>query len=61
MGPLLRLSIFLSQLVRNPPGRRKAAVMLVALLLAIGIVVVEKMGAWPESWKVDRAPVMRMR
>jgi hypothetical protein len=61
MGPLLHLSIFISRIWRNPPGRRKATVMLVALLLAIGLVVVEKMGAWPESWKVDQAPVMRMR
>ena len=60
MGPLLRLTIMMSRLLRNPPGRRKATVMLVALALAIGLVVVEKMGAWPESWKVDRAPVMRM-
>lgn len=37
MDPIARLSIRLLQLFRNPPGRRKALVMLVALVLALVI------------------------
>jgi hypothetical protein len=61
MGPLLHLSIFVSRIWRNPPSRRTAMVMLVALLLSVGLVVVEKLGGWPEAWKVDQGPVLRMR
>lgn len=60
MGPLLRLSVFLTQLLRSPPGRRKAIVMLIALAVALGVGIAEKYGVWPETWQVDRTPILRV-
>ncbi|KAA2212248.1 hypothetical protein F0Q34_15565 [Pseudoroseomonas oryzae] len=60
MGPLLRLSIFLSRLVRNPPPRRVALVMLTALVLAVGLVVVERTIGWPEALRADKVPMRRL-
>lgn len=37
MDPVARLALQLATLFRNPPGRRKAIVMLVALALALAI------------------------
>ncbi|RYJ04184.1 MAG: hypothetical protein EON47_01315 [Acetobacteraceae bacterium] len=37
MDPIARLSLRLARLFRHPPGRRKAIVMLVALVLALAI------------------------
>ena len=42
MDPIARLSIHLLQLFRNPPGRRRAIVMLVALVLALAIGVADR-------------------
>lgn len=57
MGPLLRLTVFVGQLLRRPPARRKAVVMLLALAVALGLAWAEKAGYWPQSWRVDRAPI----
>ena len=60
MDPLTRLGIFLSQLVRRPPSRGKALVMLVALGLALALVAVERFIGWPEALRTERVPIHRM-
>lgn len=60
MDPLTRLLFFLSRLVRNPPSRRVALVMLGALALAIGLVVVERVWGWPEALRTERVPMRRL-
>jgi len=60
MGPLLRLSILLGRLVRRPPSRRVAVAMLVALGLAVGLVLVERLVGWPEALRTERVPLRRL-
>jgi hypothetical protein len=60
VGPLLRLSIFLSRLVRQPPNRRVAWVMLGALILSVGLVVFERTIGWPEALRTEKVPMRRL-
>ena len=53
MDPMIRLSIFLSRLWRNPPPRRTVLVMLGALAAALGVVAVDKLGFWPADWRLN--------
>ncbi len=58
MDPIIRLSIFLSRLWRNPPPRRTLLVMLGALLLALAVAAVDRAGFWPAEWRLN-PPVNR--
>lgn len=60
MDPLTRLLFFLSRLVRRPPPRRVAVVMLVALALAVGLVLVERLWGWPAALTTERVPIRRL-
>ncbi|MFC3123747.1 hypothetical protein ACFOD4_01630 [Pseudoroseomonas globiformis] len=53
MDPILRLTFFMSRLWRNPPSRRTALVMLLALGVSVILVLVEHWGWWPEGWRVN--------
>ncbi len=56
MDPLLRLSVFITRLVRNPPSRRQAMVMLGALLACVALLLVERFIGWPDWATLDRSP-----
>jgi len=60
MGPLLRLTVFLSRILRNPPSRKMAAVMLAALAVSVGLVLVERHIGWPEALRTERVPMHRV-
>jgi hypothetical protein len=58
MDPMIRLSIFLSRLWRNPPPRRTLLFMLGAVVAALAVVAVDKLGYWPAEWRLN-PPVNR--
>ena len=49
---MIRLSIFVWQLVRNPPSLRMADFMLAVLAIVLAMLAVEHLGCWPASWQV---------
>jgi len=55
-----RMLFLLWRLWRNPPSRRKAIVMLVALGLALGLVLVERYVGWPDWLRAERVPRARL-
>ncbi|WBV44511.1 hypothetical protein [Pseudoroseomonas cervicalis] len=58
MDPLLRLSVFLTRLVRNPPSRQRAMMMLAALLICLALLLVERFIGWPDWATLERSPRM---
>jgi hypothetical protein len=61
MDPISRLVLRLAMLLRNPPGRRQAIAMLVALAaLAIGAAD-RVFGLWPQEGPPAHGPLFRWR
>lgn len=60
MDPMTRLFIQLAQWLRNPPSRRQAIVMLVALVAAVSLVLVERFVGWPDWMRSEPVPIRRV-
>ncbi|MCU0945854.1 MAG: hypothetical protein MUF65_10850 [Rubritepida sp.] len=56
MDPLARLLIRLSQWLRRPPPRRRLAIWLAALALALVVVLFERVHGWPDWLTLDSGP-----
>ncbi|MXP65781.1 hypothetical protein E0493_20735 [Roseomonas sp. M0104] len=60
MDPLLRLGILMWRLVHRPPARPVMVAMLVALLLSVALVLVERFLGWPEALQTHPVPLRRL-
>jgi hypothetical protein len=60
LDPVTRLLVLLARLWRNPPSRKKLAVMLGALALALGLVLVERFLGWPDWLRANPVPMRRL-
>jgi hypothetical protein len=54
MDPFIRLSIWLWQLSRRRLSRQDLLVYAIAIILALGIGLIEWSGYWPDGWKAQR-------
>ena len=62
MDPMSRLVLHLTMLLRNPPGRRRAIAMLVALVAALAIGAADRVfGLWPQEKPPERGHLFRWR
>lgn len=59
MDAVTRMLFLLSRLVRRPPSRGRALVMLVALGLALALVGIEHFWGWPDWLRTERVPLRR--
>lgn len=51
---LTRLLLRMSQLVRRPPSLGRVILVFGVIAACLALVGVEKLGLWPESWRVER-------
>jgi len=62
MDPIARLLLRLAMLLRRPPGRRQAIVMVIALLAALAIGAADRIfGLWPHEKPAGHGPLFRWR
>ncbi len=62
MDPIARLLLRLAMLLRNPPGRRRAIIMLVALVAALVIGLADRaFNLWPQEKRSAHGPLFRWR
>jgi hypothetical protein len=59
MDPYSRLFIRMAMWLRHPPSKRALTAMLAALVLALGLVAVERWIGWPDWARSHRAPIIR--
>ena len=61
MDPFARMALRLAMLFRNPSGRRKAIVMLVALSLALAIGLIDRaFELFPSTGQTGHGRIMRL-
>lgn len=56
VDPLARLLIRLAQWLRHPPSPRAVGIMAATILLALAIVLFERLHGWPEWLTVNQGP-----
>lgn len=60
IGPVFRLTLFLSQFARRRHSRKAIIFYAAVLVISIILGLIERAGYWPEDWKLERGSLPKV-